>query len=60
MWDMTELTWDFISGLMFGLEFPSTEDYPGMRWGMVIDLGIVRIMVLTGNNNARICCWVFI
>lgn len=35
---------DFISGVMFGVELASPEEEDTFDWGLLIDLGIIRIM----------------
>lgn len=41
---MLEVSAGFITGLMFGLEFPDLEE--DMSFAMVVDLGIFRIMLI--------------
>lgn len=51
MWSMTELTFNFIPGMMVGLEFVNTEEYPEMNWGVVVDLLILRVMLFNWKDS---------
>jgi hypothetical protein len=45
---MIEISLDFITGLMFGIEFPDVSEIDeDITWAMAIDLFIVRVMVVS-------------
>jgi hypothetical protein len=44
---MIEISLDFITGLMFGIEFPDVSEIDeDITWAMAIDLLVVRVMVV--------------
>lgn len=44
---MIELSGSFITGLMFGIEFPTPSDFSeDLAFIMVVDLGILRVTLM--------------
>lgn len=50
---MTELSVDLVNGMMLGIEFPSAEDLdePDLKFAVVLDLLIVRVILLVWNED---------
>ena len=47
---LVESNLHFISGIMVGIEILGADDFPfndgSVRWGVVLDIGIIRIMII--------------
>jgi hypothetical protein len=51
---MTEISVDFITGLMFGIEFPDVSEIDeDLSWAMALDLFVVRVMVVKWKKEAE-------
>jgi hypothetical protein len=52
--NMTEISVDFITGLMFGIEFPDVSEIDeDLSWAMALDLFVVRVMVVKWKKEAE-------